>query len=315
VPVSPESPYLQITKQREDLVSHPLYVELDDLRWIRLFAKHHVFAVWDFMSLLKALQRAVTCVQVPWVPVGAPKVRRFVNEIVLGEESDEDGQGGYQSHFELYREAMRACGADETPIERFLETLAATRDWECALDAAAVPEFVQQFVRNTMEIALSGKPHCLAAAFFYGREDVIPDMFRGFVNNLHGTSTPELGRFVYYIERHITVDGDSHGPLARHMTTMLCQNNRTFHREAVEVALRSLETRLALWDGVLAEIRAAKQRDEPRGAHGGAKIAEGVRSGPRVPAETAPGLSGRRPASAEPEPRDQPRSIGVDGEL
>jgi Protein of unknown function (DUF3050) len=257
---SDTSPYLQITKQRQDLVAHPLYAELDDLPRIRLFAKHHVFAVWDFMSLLKALQRAVTCVEIPWVPIGNPRMRRFVNEIVLGEESDEDGQGGHLSHFELYRDAMRACGADQGPIERFLDTLRTTGDWERALDTAAVPEFVQQFVRNTMEIALSGKPHCVAAAFFYGREDVIPDMFRGFVGNLHAASVPGLDRFVYYIERHIAVDGDSHGPLARHMTTMLCENNRTYHREAVEVALRSLDARLALWDGVLEEIRAAKQR-------------------------------------------------------
>ena len=109
-----------------------------------------------------------------------------------------------------------------------------------------------------MDIALSGKPHCVAAAFFYGREDIIPDMFRAFVSKLHAESGPELARFVYYIDRHIEVDGDSHGPLARHMTTMLCENNRVYHQEAVEVALRSLQSRMTLWDGVLEEILAAK---------------------------------------------------------
>jgi len=258
VQVSTESPYRRITSMRKALVAHPLYAELDDLPWVQLFAKHHVFAVWDFMSLLKALQRSVTCVDVPWLPVSSPKIRRFINEIVLGEESDEDGQNGYMSHFELYCQAMRECGADLEPIERFMTTLRETRSWERALEAADVPPYVQQFVRNTMAVATSDKPHCIAAAFFYGREDIIPDMFRGFVNRLHTETNPELGKFVYYIERHIEVDGDSHGPLARHMTTMLCENSRSHHREAVEVAMQALQSRVTLWDGVLAEIQAAK---------------------------------------------------------
>ena len=267
---SSESPYVRIKSLRNALVSHPLYAELDGLSWVRLFAKHHVFAVWDFMSLLKALQRAATCIEVPWVPVGNPKIRRFINEIVLGEETDEDGRHGYLSHFELYCEAMRAYGADLAPIEHFIRSLRATADWEHAIEATAVPQFVKQFVRNTMRVALSGKPHCVAAAFFYGREDIIPDMFRGLVSKLHTDFHPELEKFVYYIELHIKVDGDSHGPLARRMTTMLCENNRVYHQEAVDTALGSLQSRMVLWDGVVEEIRAAKQaaRRERAGSPG-----------------------------------------------
>jgi hypothetical protein len=256
---TPESPYLQISRLRKELVCHPLYAETDQLQSLRIFMKYHVFAVWDFMSLLKGLQRAVTCVEVPWMPVGHPKVRRFINEIVLGEESDEDGRQGYLSHFELYCQAMEECGADLTPVQRFLKELQGGGGWERALDRAAVPEFVAQFVRNSLEVALSGKAHCVAAAFFFGREDVIPDMFRALVEKLHQDSTPQLARFIYYVNRHIELDGDHHGPLARQMVTMLCDNNRAFHHEAAEVALRSLRSRVILWDGVLAEIRAAGQ--------------------------------------------------------
>ena len=266
MPISADSPYVRITGMRKALVTHPLYAELDSLASVRIFAKHHVFAVWDFMSLLKALQRTTTCVQVPWVPVGNAKIRRFINEIVVEEESDADGRRGYASHFELYCAAMKDCGADLRPVEAFMAELQTSAHWSRALDAAKVPDFVRQFVRNTMDVALSGKPHCVAAAFFYGREDIIPDMFRAFVNRLHEESSSELERFVYYIDRHIEVDGESHGPLARHMTTMLCQRNRTYHKEAADVALQSLRSRMQLWDGVLEEIQSAKRRSRRRRA-------------------------------------------------
>jgi Protein of unknown function (DUF3050) len=266
---SSESPYVRIARLRKELVCHPLYAEVDRLQSMRTFMKYHVFAVWDFMSLLKALQRAVTCVEVPWVPAGNPKVRRFINEIVLGEESDEDGRQGFLSHFELYCEAMEQCGADLTPVRRFLEELQGGGGWQRALDEAGAPEYVVRFVGNTLEVALSGKAHAIAAAFFFGREDVIPDMFRALVAKVQRESAPELERFIYYVDRHVQLDGDHHGPLARQMVTMLCENNRAFHQEAVEVALRSLRSRVELWDGVLAEIRAAKQgrgADLPEGS-------------------------------------------------
>jgi hypothetical protein len=247
------SPYREISRLRAELVAHPLYGSLHSLESVRTFMKYHVFAVWDFMSLLKALQRAVTCVEVPWMPEGNPSVRRFVNEIVLGEESDEDGRKGFLSHFELYYEAMKECGADTEPIETFLRAIRDGATVPDALRQAHVPEFVSQFVGNTMGTALSRDPHRIAAAFFYGREDVIPDMFRALVADLR-RDFPELHRLIYYLDRHIEVDGDDHGPRARQIVTMLCSSNRTWHQEAVETALASLRARFALWDGVLGEL-------------------------------------------------------------
>ena len=251
--VARPSPYREISRLRAELVTHPLYSSLHSLESVRTFMKYHVFAVWDFMSLLKALQRAVTCVDLPWMPTGDPNVRRFVNEIVLGEESDEDGRKGFLSHFELYYEAMKECGADTEPINTFLRAVREGADVPTALRRAAVPEFVAQFVGNTMETAFSKQGHRIAAAFFYGREDVIPDMFRAMVGDLR-KDFPQLHHLIYYLDRHIEVDGDDHGPRARQIVTLLCKSNRVWHQQAVETALSSLRARFALWDGVLGEL-------------------------------------------------------------
>src|SRR5260370_36978106 len=110
---------------RERVVAHPLYAHLGDEGTIRIFMVAHVFAVWDFQSLLKALQRLVTCVEVPWLPTSDPEARRLLNEIVLDEESDQAPGGGYLSQFEVYLQAIREYGANVTPLQTFLGQLRA----------------------------------------------------------------------------------------------------------------------------------------------------------------------------------------------
>src|SRR5579863_10285305 len=101
----------EIGSARAEVVGHKLYARLTDADAIRTFLEHHVFAVWDFMSLLKSLQRNLTCVDLPWVPTGPTGSRRLINDIVLVEESDEL-RDGFISHFELYVEGMIDAGAD-----------------------------------------------------------------------------------------------------------------------------------------------------------------------------------------------------------
>ena len=162
--------------QQQVLASHPLYARLSSLEAVRIFMEHHVFAVLDFMSLLKALQAELSCVQLPWIPVGDPELRRFINEIVLREESDED-LDGHRSHFETYRLAMWEAGADTGGIDAFLDQLRSGRSVTSILTAANVPRPARSFVAATWQVASSGEPHRVAAAFSLGREELIPDMF------------------------------------------------------------------------------------------------------------------------------------------
>ncbi len=212
----------------------------------------HVFAVWDFMSMLKALQGRLTCVTVPWMPTAFPESRRFINEIVLGEESDVY-DGRTISHFELYLEAMEQCGADTTGFRELAARLAAGIAPGAAFEG--LPEGPRAFVRNTFELIDSGSLPALAAAFTFGREDLIPDMFRALVRELDERNPGRFSLFVWYLERHIEVDGEDHGPLSLRMVADLCGEDAGRWEEAGVAAERALEARLALWDAILSEVQ------------------------------------------------------------
>ena len=244
----------------ERLLTHPLYGEVRDEPALRLFLRSHVFCVWDFQCLLKALQRVVTCVQVPWLPTPDPQARRLVNEIVLDEESDIAPDGGHLSHFELYRAAMRAAGADGTPIDALLADLARGVDVGTALASPALPPAAAGFTRTTLRLA-AGPTHVAAAAFAWGREDVIPDMFRRLVGALADRRPARWALLRYYLDRHIERDSEVHSVAARALARRLCGEDPRLHAEAHAAAREALQARLLLWDALSDEIRAARVAD------------------------------------------------------
>lgn len=241
-----------ITPVRQRLLAHPLYGEIDTPEQLKIFMSHHVFAVWDFFSLAKRLQQLVTCVEVPWLPPVDPTSARLINDIVLSEESDEDGEGGYASHFDLYRAAMDELGADHSAVDALLERLADGEDPLVVLDQLELPGEVRAFVSYDMRLALDGKPHEVAAAFCYGREDLIPDMFSQLIGPLGADGLRLAGtRIKYYVERHVILDSHEHAPLARRLVALLCGQDEVKWREATAAAAGALEARILLWDGAL----------------------------------------------------------------
>src|SRR5882762_3364923 len=130
---------------RQQIINHKVYSAINDIEDLKIFMQYHIFAVWDFMSLLKALQNNLTCVSVPWFPTGSADTRFLINEIVVGEESDIDLSGNRKSHFELYLDAMQQCGAATAPIEQFINVLKKTGDFKSAFSASGTPGEARDF--------------------------------------------------------------------------------------------------------------------------------------------------------------------------
>lgn len=247
-----------VAELTERLNRHPLYEAIQSLDDLRVFMAHHVYPVWDFMSLLKSLQSHVAPATVPWRPVGSAATRHFINQIVQGEESDEGlpGPGGeptYASHFEIYCDAMREVGADPSGAIHLART-ASEQGLEAALALPDIPEPARAFMRATFGFIATGKAHIVGAAFSLGREEIIPDMFRALLART-GIGERDAPAFHYYLKRHIHLDEGSHGPLALRMMNEFVAGDPTKLREAEAAAREAIEARIALWDGLLASLR------------------------------------------------------------
>ncbi|VVN98801.1 hypothetical protein PS712_02491 [Pseudomonas fluorescens] len=258
--MKPTNEYLQLKKA--ELSAHPIFSEIHSLSVLQRFMETHVFAVWDFMSLTKRLQQELTCTQLPWLPPRDPQAARLINEIVLGEESDDRPSQGHYSHFELYLDAMREVGASTAAVERFIALQQEGVSYDVALQSIKVDPAAARFVRHTLHTALHAPGHSVAAAFLHGRESVIPQMFQRMLDDW-GIGIEQAPTFRYYLERHIEVDAEDHGPAAEKLLARLVDGDPQREAEVYASAIAAVESRIALWDGLrlsmsesLAEVNA-----------------------------------------------------------
>lgn len=245
---------LKLLPLRKKLQEHKIYKSIKSIEDIRLFMEQHVFAVWDFMSLLKQLQNQLSCTKVPWLPSGNPEAARLINEIVWGEESDLNRKGIAMSHFEMYLESMQSLGARSQAISELQHLLKKGQTIDQAIDQINLPQHILSFLKFTFEVINTKKNHIIAAVFTFGREDLIPDMFIEIIKNLKVPEGEDLSDLIYYFKRHIEVDADEHGPMALKMVTNLCEDNVDKITEALAYSKKALELRIDLWDGILKEI-------------------------------------------------------------
>ena len=235
---------------REDLLNHSLYSKIKNINDLQKFVETHIFAVWDFMSLLKSLQSQLTCTNTPWLPNKNSKTAYLINEIVLAEETDINQVGERKSHYELYLEAIKSFGADTNDIDLFLNKLK-NEDIFSAINSLNVPKEVKYFLEFTFKIIEEGKPHKVAAAFTFGRENLIPSMFTAILKNFQKNfPDQDISKLIYYFERHIELDEDEHVPMALEMVTELAGNDPEKWQEIEEVSVEALKKRIGLWNSI-----------------------------------------------------------------
>jgi hypothetical protein len=234
------------------LLNHQIYNQIRSLEELRIFMENHVFAVWDFMSLLKSLQLHLTSVYIPWSPPEDPQAARLINEIVLCEESDINMDGKAASHLDMYLEAMEEIGANTHPFRTFLNGLN-LNNLEHQLKQAQTPQYVRVFVMHNLHLSLHGTVEEIASNFLYGREDSIPEMFDKLLTQLRVPQT-EAPKMHYYLKRHIEVDSDEHGPAASKLLEKLIGNDPQARKRAETSAGNAITARLTFWDGLLDDI-------------------------------------------------------------
>jgi len=251
-------PLEKIKVLRKELALHPVYSAVSNMDDLTIFMQHHVYSVWDFMSLVKYLQNEIAPAKSPWVPKQNSSVQRFINDIVLEEETDEglpleDGTTTYTSHFELYVDSMEEVKAgSSTDVRKFIDSVI-QNSLENALSDSDIPQSAREFMNTTFGFIQSDKPHVVAAAFALGREHIIPEMFRALLDKMSITKE-QAQVFHYYLERHIELDTDHHGPMSLLMLELLCDGDEQKIKEAEEAAISAIKARIKFWDGVLESI-------------------------------------------------------------
>ena len=249
--------YIQdkINDQREKLLKHKLYSNIETIKDLQVFTENHIYAVWDFMSLLKALQIKLTCTKTPWIPNSNSQTAYLINEIVLAEETDINQAGERKSHYELYLDAMIDIGARTEKPVKIINEIANSEDIFNTIDNINIHPNIREFLNFTFSVIKEGKPHEIAAIFTFGRENLIPNMFNEILREFEKNVTQgDISKLIYYFERHIELDEDEHGPMALEMVSMLAENDPKKWNEIESISVQSLEKRILLWDAINEQI-------------------------------------------------------------
>ena len=241
----------ELTALKKQLVSHKVYEKINNVDSLKIFMENHVYAVWDFMSLLKSLQLHLTTFKIPWTPTKDSNAARFINEIVLEEETDIGNSNIPSSHYEMYIDAMKEIKANTNKIELLLEKIKEKKSITQSLDEIDAKLPVKNFMQFTFDTIATNEPHKIASVFTFGREDLIPNMFIPIVKNINNEKNVSAKKLIYYLERHIELDGDDHGPIALKMISNLCGDNKKKWDDVIIYSKKALKERIKLWDHIL----------------------------------------------------------------
>ncbi|HVV69221.1 MAG TPA: DUF3050 domain-containing protein [Gammaproteobacteria bacterium] len=233
---------------------HKLLTAIDSIEKLRLFTQIHVYAVWDFMALLKALQGKLTSMQPLWTPPINPMGCHLINTLLSEEESDHLPDGRYLSHFALYLEAMSHCGANIQPITGFISDIKADKPLSSLLARTDLPVPARRFIADTFTI-IEKNSHAIAASLAFAREYITSNLFSTLLRTIEPTGSHySLETLKCYLQRHIDLDSDKHSQQSQQLVASLCGTDEIKWQEALDAAHFSLQSRIQLLDGIHAAI-------------------------------------------------------------
>ena len=250
----------RLTPVIDEIIHHDLYHDISSIADLQLFMGEHVFAVWDFMCLLKELHRLIVSTSAPWFPPKDALSANLISSILVEEEGDLAEDGSYASHFDIYLLAMEKIGADTIPIKRLLLALGNGKSIEDAIDLVPLRPGTKQFVLTTFSF-FKRSIHELAAAFVYGREGVTACMFEPLLQQLEAQldrGETQYSTLVYYFKRHIDLDSNAHFPKALKMLENFIGDDNKKLKEAEQAAFCALNARISF----LSDIHACIQQKQ-----------------------------------------------------
>jgi len=250
-----------IESSSEALANHKIYDAIKTFEDFRIFMSYHIFCVWDFMNLIKRLQLEFTCCKVPFRPAPNPlaeQMCRFLNEIVLEEESDEL-EDGFISHFSYYCKAFEELldgeQHDFDHVFQFKDkVMQADLHYSELLNESFIPSIAKTFMGSTKAQVEHKNILVTASSFTFGREALLPSIFMEILKKPMLKDEERLEKFKVYLERHITLDGDVHSHLAKKLVASICKNDADWNL-AEDAALTAINSRLKYWDSVYDVIR------------------------------------------------------------
>jgi hypothetical protein len=241
----------KVVASADQAANHPIFGAISSLENAQKYMEFQVWCVWDFMCLAKAVQGALGTFSVPWLPPKNGALLAAINEIIQGEETDTGPDGETASHFEIYLAAMRQAGANMKPITTFTSSLSRGVPWETALGQCGAPPAAIRFVGGTIRTALGPLPGAVAS-FCLGREELVPMMLDTMLRDL--PQQPELELFRWYIQRHIELDSDTHGPLSSDLFDSIAGADPKTREEALTIAAWAISERTAYLDAIMENL-------------------------------------------------------------
>ena len=240
------------------LINHKIYGQISDMRKTKIFMESHVFSVWEYLTMLKALQRELATRDISFLHENVPDLPYLINQIVLNEEIEEESRGEYLSAmglYQLYINSMDEIGADSNPIKYFVDCIKVNKNWNNTIRDTItrfdnIPIQTYEYLNYNLKMIELSEIHELAGIFFFGREDINSKFILLIKSNIEHEKS--LSNLKNIIKRHVDDDSKNKNPiLGEYINNILCKDDDKKWKKVEISVIEAIKKRIELWDGML----------------------------------------------------------------